>query len=98
MKQIKFHHAANTELLEAIHYYQGVSPGLAALFVAKVNSALQLIYDNPEAFQRVDLDLRQIPLGKFPYSLFYALEQNIIRVVAVAHHKRKPGYWKNRQS
>jgi len=96
MKQISFHHAANAELLEAIQHYKGISPGLAALFVEKVNAALQLIHDNPEAFQRVDLDLRQLPLDKFPYSLFYALEQNIIRIVAVAHHKRKPGYWKSR--
>jgi toxin ParE1/3/4 len=96
MKQITFHHAAHAELLEAIQHYKGISPGLAALFVENVNADLQLIYDNPEAFQRVDLDLRQLPLGKFPYSLFYALEHNIIRVVAVAHHKRKPGFWKNR--
>lgn len=96
MKQIRFHSAANTELLEAIQHYKEVSPGLAAMFAERINTALQLIHDNPEACQKVDLDLRQFPLGKFPYSLFYAVEHSIILVVAVAHHKRKPGYWKNR--
>nr|CBX31560.1 hypothetical protein N47_E50720 [uncultured Desulfobacterium sp.] len=35
-------------------------------------------------------------LPKFPYSIIYAIEPDHIRIIAVAHSKRKPGYWSAR--
>jgi len=32
-------------------------------------------------------------LRKFPYSMFYIVEREVVVIVAVAHHKRRPGYW-----
>ncbi len=38
-----------------------------------------------------------MPRKKYPYTIFYRLTPRRIRIVAVAHHKRKPGYWKQRR-
>ena len=40
---------------------------------------------------------RRLPLHSFPYSLIYRLQGNAIRVIAVAHHSRRPGFWVGRR-
>ena len=52
---------------------------------------------NPEAWpvwRRADV--RQRVLRRYPYSIFYVTEAGVIVIVAVAHHKRRPGYWLSR--
>ncbi|MCC6210740.1 MAG: type II toxin-antitoxin system RelE/ParE family toxin [Burkholderiales bacterium] len=39
---------------------------------------------------------RSYPLRRHPYSLHYRIEAEIIRIFAVSHHSRKPGYWRHR--
>jgi hypothetical protein len=41
-------------------------------------------------------DVRPRVLQRFPYSIIYLVERNEIVIVAVAHHKRRPGYWLDR--
>jgi len=40
---------------------------------------------------------RSLPLHGFPYSLIYRLRDDTVRVIAVAHHSRRPGYWVDRR-
>lgn len=40
---------------------------------------------------------RSLPLHGFPYSLIYRLRDDTVRVIAVAHHSRRPGYWVGRR-
>lgn len=35
-------------------------------------------------------------LRRFPYSVIYYIRAEELRVVALAHHRRKPGYWSGR--
>lgn len=39
---------------------------------------------------------RKLPLGKFPYTLVYRVQGEVITVIAVAHQSRMPGYWEGR--
>ena len=42
--------------------------------------------------------VRRLILPKFPYSLLYrVVDDNLIRILAIAHHKRKPVYWIGRE-
>ena len=41
-------------------------------------------------------DIRQMPLKVFPYTVYFKVQGDVIRVFAVAHHKRRPGYWLKR--
>jgi plasmid stabilization system protein ParE len=66
------------------------------LFLVALEEAVEKVLANPEAFQLVSGETRHKLIRRFPYSLLYVIEPDRIRVLAVAHQKRRPGYWRNR--
>jgi hypothetical protein len=42
------------------------------------------------------LEVRRLPVPRFPYHVVYMLHDDVIRILAVAHDYRRPGYWKHR--
>lgn len=97
MKPITFHPDADAEIHEAAQYYEDRSTGLGAELLDEVERALGLIARNPEACQRVGSRARRRSLWRFPYNLIYAVYPDRIRIVAFAHQKRRPFYWRKRQ-
>jgi plasmid stabilization system protein ParE len=98
VKPITFHREAEAEIHEAARYYEDRSPGLGSDLLGEVERALTLISRNPEACQRVGRRVRRRSLWRFPYNLIYAVYPDRIRILAVAHQKRRPFYWRKRQS
>lgn len=96
MKKAVFHPEADTEVIEAAQYYETRSPGLGFSFLMEIEAAIDKIIMNPHACELVDDEIRRKLLRRFPYGLLYAIEPDLIRVVAVAHHKRRPNYWRSR--
>lgn len=96
MKRITFHEEAEAEVIEAACYYEERSLGLGHSFLTKVKDAVNDIQANPDACQLVGDEVRRNLVQRFPYSVLYAIEKDRIRVMAVAHHKRRPEYWRYR--
>ena len=96
MRKVTLHEEADAEVNEAAKYYEEREPGLGLLFLAAVEEAVEKVLANPEAFQLVGDEIRRKIIGRFPYSLLYVIEPDRIRVIAVAHQKRRPGYWSHR--
>jgi len=96
MKNIFLHEDAEAELIEAARYYEELSIGLGTAFLGDVDKAATGIRANPEACQLVGRLVRRKVLSRFPYNLFFVVETDRIRILAVAHHKRRPGYWRRR--
>lgn len=96
MRAVTFHEEAAAEVVEAAKYYEERVSGLGLLFLSAVEEEIQNVRANPEAFQLLTQEIRHKLLNRFPYSLLYVIEPNVIRVIAVAHHKRRPGYWSHR--
>ena len=96
MRAMTFHEEASAEVNEAAKYYEERVPGLGLLFLVALEEAVEKILVNPEAFQLVGGETRHKLIRRFPYSLLYVIESDRIRVLAVAHQKRRPGYWRNR--
>ena len=96
MRKVTLHEEADAEVNEAAKYYEEREPGLGLLFLAAVEEAVEKVLANPEAFQLVGDEIRRKIIGRFPYSLLYVIEPDRIRVIAVAHQKRRPGYWNHR--
>jgi hypothetical protein len=66
-------------------------------FRVAIDQALAAIAANPQVAARIARsEARQYVLTRFPYSVVYVEETDLIRVLAFAHHRRKPGYWKSR--
>ena len=97
MKAIIFHPSAQQELIEAAAYYEEQTSGLGLEYLEEVEHAVNLLNRYPEAGSKVRGYIRRLILPRFPYSLVYrVLEGDQIRILAVAHHKRKPQYWQDR--
>ena len=94
MKPPRFHPAAKEEYDEAIGTYAEKDIGVGTTFQTRVEAAIQKISDRPKSFAKDEfMGTQECVVKKFPYSVHYVEMDDHIWIVAVAHHKRKPGYW-----
>ena len=96
-RPLRLHPAAQRELDEAAAYYDAESPGLGSAFLGEFERALQQIRAFPEAAPVGHGSVRVRVLVAFPFSLHYVLLGDAILVLALAHHSRRPFYWRERQ-
>ena len=96
MKLITFHPEADAEVTEAAQFYETRSPGLGSALLDEVQRSLDQMASTPEAYQQIGRRVRRKPLWRFPYNLVYAAYPDRIRIVAFAHQKRRPFYWRKR--
>ncbi len=73
-------------------------PGFGAELVAAVDEALERIVESPlsSPIWRSGLPHRFHRVRRFPYVVFFVVDNDAVEVVAVAHGKRWPGYWRAR--
>lgn len=96
-RRIEFHVAAQFELDQAIAYYESRESGLGEQFLAEARRILSLISDYPEIGAPIWNTRRRFLLDRFPYAIIYrVLPDGSIRVVAVMHLRKRPGYWHRR--
>lgn len=93
----KIHEAAEVEINEAADFYDIESPGLGTVFIDEIQRAIGNISRHPEAYALIQGRVRRTILNKFPYSLIYSVRSNEIRILALAHQKRRPFYWHKRR-
>lgn len=96
-RRFSVHEAAEAELNEAADFYDLESPGLGTVFIDEVQRAIASIARFPDASPLIQGRLRRRLLIKFPYSLVYSVRPTEIRILAVAHQKRRPFYWRGRR-
>ncbi|MCX7140839.1 MAG: type II toxin-antitoxin system RelE/ParE family toxin [Proteobacteria bacterium] len=79
----------------SIFYAREANAEVGLAFILEYERALALLCSNPNlgALWR---NRRRFALRKFPYSIIYYLRGDELRVVALAHHRRRPGYWGGR--
>lgn len=79
--------AASADLLAAHDWYEQRSPGLGKDFVRMVDAAIASITRQPDLFPPIHRGLRRSLIRRFPYAVFYRIDPDAIRVVAVLHAK-----------
>ncbi len=95
---MRFHGAARRELRRAVEYYDRRVPGLGDEFVEEVERAVEEIASFPESGSPYLADTRRVVVRRFPYSVVYRVRPEEIVILAVAHQRRRPGYWQGRLS
>ena len=83
-------------MTETAIFYEGQAHGLGAEFLDDVQRAIDRLRNNPKLGQIVVDELRRSLLSRFPFSLIYAVEPEGLLIVAVAHQRRRPYYWRER--
>ena len=92
----KFHPEAEREFVAAQVFYDDREFGLGRDFLDEVYETIGRIIDYPNAWPRSSRRTRRCLCNRFPYSVIYRHTDTELTIYAVAHQKRKPGYWKKR--
>jgi plasmid stabilization system protein ParE len=97
IRQVDIHPDALAEAESAVAWYAERSSRAPAAFIEEIDNAIQSILNAPERWPIFESDFRRVPLFRFPYSIVYRKKSNdLVQILAVAHGRRKPGYWKTR--
>ncbi|MCU0414294.1 MAG: type II toxin-antitoxin system RelE/ParE family toxin [Ignavibacteriaceae bacterium] len=96
MNRIRFHELASKELLDGRDYYDDLVYRLGEKFLIEVEKCLNIIKTNPLAYPVIKQNVRKAVVIKFPFSILYRVNDDVIYVLAVMHQKRKPKYWVER--
>jgi plasmid stabilization system protein ParE len=93
---VSFHPAAAQELDLAYRWYRDrYEPGAKA-FAVEVDVAIHRIASSPDRWPRIDATLHRYVLKRFPFSVIYRVKEKTVEIVAVAHARRRPGFWQLR--
>lgn len=94
--QLEFHPDALQDAENAVAWYAERSMRAAERFVGEMETALAAIGETPERWPRFDGEARRTVLRRYPYVVIYRVFRDRIQVLAVAHGRRRPGYWRER--
>ena len=94
---VVFHPEASEEYAAALEWYARCGEHLGQSFEQEIERAVQFVAASPERWARYGSYHRRILVRRFPYILVYLLKGTRIWIVAVAHGRRKPGYWRSRR-
>ncbi len=93
---VEFLAAASREFDEAFNWYAARSHGAAIGFASALDHAIDKILADPKRFGRTYAKCQYCKLDRYPYCVIYFRADSEITIVAVAHAKRRPGYWRKR--
>ena len=96
MYSVIFTQAARAELIEAQDWYEGEATGLGRRFRQAIDALIERMSDNPRQFPIVFKNVRRALLRRFPYSLFFVVEDDALIVIACFHASRDPSHWQKR--
>ncbi len=97
MMPIRFHPAAESEMIDAAVWYEAQQTDLGKRFLTSVQDALNRIKLNPELYPVVERDVRRCLTKTFPFGILFRTTSDMIVIMAVMHLHRDPSYWKNRR-
>ncbi len=87
---------AEQDILEARDWYNEQKEDLGMELLQEIKKTIMSIEHNPLKFQIVRKDIRRALIDRFPYSLFFTVNEPIVNVFALFHNSRNPSIWKKR--
>ena len=89
-------HEARADITEAIRGFRDISPALSARFQEELERVYSGMAEYPQMYPIVYKKFRRALLRRFPYSIFYIVEESFILVIGVVHQSRDESTWKRR--
>jgi plasmid stabilization system protein ParE len=101
VKPVRVEPEATQELAAAAAWYEQRREGLGLELLAEIDAVIASIARGPSRFPlypRVagELTVRRAPARRFPYAIAFIELPTVVRILAVAHERRRPGYWVGR--
>jgi plasmid stabilization system protein ParE len=94
--RLEVHPRAVAEARAARRWYARRLPALATRFLAELDDAVTHITTAPQQGPAYLHGMRVYHLHRFPYLVVYRDLGTTVQVIAVAHTRRRPGYWRRR--
>jgi plasmid stabilization system protein ParE len=89
---------ASEELTAAVQWYERQRAGLGREFFDAILGTIDRISETPDAGSSFKtLDARRMLVAGFPYQIVYRISADEIRILAFAHLRRRPGFWRHRR-
>lgn len=95
--KVDFHPEAETDLDESLEYFESQKTGLAQQFFNDYKATENRIAANPQQFPIEEEDIHKANLSRFPFSVFFIIEQVSVLILSIFHNKRNPDEWKDRK-
>ncbi|EAR21684.1 type II toxin-antitoxin system RelE/ParE family toxin [Nitrococcus mobilis] len=101
MTRVRILEQAAEEAIEAAAWYECERPGLGAEFAQAIEAALDLLEEEIVPLTNLPGQAgregaKRLVLSRFPYDIIVRQQPEELIVIAVAHHSRRPGYWRKR--
>ena len=87
---LSFTPLAEAEIAEAFAWYSKPDIGMGTAFLDELERIERFIRFNPLLYPRVETDIRRASLRRFPYSLFYVIDDDQVLVLSCFHQQRDP--------
>jgi len=94
--EVSFHPEAVQELRAAFLWYYDRNPIVAQSFQEETEHTIDTVLEDPRRWLKWGGRERKFVFPHFPFNLIYRVNFGAVEVLAIAHQKRKPGYWKTR--
>jgi hypothetical protein len=88
---------AELDAADAFNWYNDKLEGLGDDFLLALDAKINAIRHNPFHFQIVYKNVRRAFTSRFPYGLFYIIEEQTVYILAIQHTSRNPKIWKSRK-
>lgn len=95
-RRLEIRKPAQADIADATRWYEQQDKGLGAEFLRALDACLASIQRNPEGHAYVHPRVRRTLLRRFPYGVFYVVEDQRISVIACLHVRRRPGTWQRK--
>ena len=92
----KLHRVASQELTEAVLYHDQERAGYGDRFLAAFATGRDFLLQYPNSGHANRFGARSWEITGFRYDIVYVIRGDLIYIIAVAHHRRRPGYWRSR--
>ncbi len=89
--------SVDLEVEAAFEWHENERPGLGVEFLNELRATYKRVADGPLKYQELRGGIRRALLRRFPYAVYFAIEADIVVVVAVLHASRDPAEWQRRK-
>ena len=87
---------ADLDVAAAFEWYETEQAGLGREFLAELRTTYDRVADAPLQYQHLRSGIRRALLRRFPYAVYFAIEADVVVVLAVLHASRDPAEWQRR--
>ena len=94
--RLTYHPEAEAELVEVAEFYEARSAGLGERFLQAYDTTVAEIAATPGLWPIAAADLRCRTMKRYPFSIYYRIIGDELRILVIKHHRRHPDYWRHR--